>query len=410
MKTGKIKIDERTSSLLAAIAEAEDDPLVIARLAQVDPAEFREFISQYVEVDQEEAIALLEAAKSLAEDRTTQENVGRYRHVSGGDFLTRLTIRGAVAQRISPFRLLLMLQLGLAVSLIYGLWGSALLSYLGGRSEGQSFFAAYTSLFKTIFSLGLILGTALVAFRIQNLIPETIESTLKGRLPGDYYYYKRRFASLRLSTAFSLEFMVVGFIIFSYCQFPLHQRGETLMLIAACAEYALGAYVVRKLTYSVGMIHSLTTAAVTRNLFRKRELDAIDQYVQVVSMLAAICVCVHTIVYYRGPFLYGSIAGQSIRAFLLLPALVAIPSLFTVHFYPRVVLRELYSQSISLEVRRLKKALQEEELGLSEKRHYLIEFDKMSRNELRSNLGFTLSDLVMVLTILIMVQVLLLRL
>ena len=403
MKTGKIKIDDRTSSLLAAIAEAKDDPLLIAKLAQVDPTEFRKFISEYVEVDAEEAIKLLKAAESLPPDSITQKNVGHYRRVSGDSFLTRLTVPGSFVPRISPFRLILMLHFGLGVSLAYGLLGSVLLFYLGNQSEAQSFFATYTSSFKTIFSLGLILGTALITFRTQDVIPQTIEAAFKGQLSADYYFYKRRFVSLRNSITFSAEFIVVGFIIFSYCQFPLPQRGEALMVIAACTEYALGAYILRKMMYAGMMLHSLMTTTVTRNLFRRRELDAITTYVQLISTLAVIFVCVHTIVYYRGPFLYSNVLGQNIKTFLLLPALIATPLLLTLHFYPKAVLRKLYSQSIDVEIRRLKKALRKEELSVFEKRYNQIEFEKMSRNELRSNLRLTLSDLLIGIAILIMV-------
>jgi hypothetical protein len=409
MKTGKIKIDDRTSSLLAAIAEAKDNPLLIAKLAQVDPTEFRKFISEYVEMDDEEAIELLKAAESLPPDNITQKNVGHHRRASDDSFLTRLTVPGTLVPGISPFRLVILLYLGLGLSFAYGLLSSTLLRTVGSKSEAQSFFAAYTSSFKTIFSLGLILGTALIAFRTQNVIPQTIEAAFKGQLSADYYYYKRRFESLRLSISFSAEFIVVGFMIFSYCQFPLPQRGETLMVIAACTEYALGAYILRKLMYAGMMLHSLMTTTVTRNLFRRRELDAITTYVQVISTLAAIFVCVHTIDYYRGPFLYSNVLGQSIKTFLLLPALIATPLLLTLHFYPKAVLRKLYSQSIDVKIRRLKKALQKEELSVFEKRYYLIEFEKMSRNELRSNLSLTLSDLLIGIAILIMVLGLLLR-
>lgn len=306
---------------------------------------------------------------------------------------------------------MLLLFLGLAISLTYGVVSSAFLRYLGGKSEAQLFFVAYTSSFKTIISLGLILGTALIVFFSQNVIPKTIEDAFtKAQLSDtDYDYYKQRFASLRISITFSAEFIVVAFIIFSYCQFPLSRRGEVLMVIAACTQYALGVYVGRKLVYTGMMLHSLLPIIVTRNLFRKRELDAINPYVHVASTLTVIFVYIHVIGYYEGPFLYGSILGQSIKLFLLLPALIATPVLLIFNFYPRAVLRKLYSQSIDVEIRKLKEALKDEELSDYEKRSYLIEFDKMSRDELRYNLQLTLSDLPIGITILVMVLEPLLR-
>jgi hypothetical protein len=83
------------------------------------------------------------------------------------------------------------LFLGLGVSLAYGLLGLALLWYLGGKSEAQLFFIAYTSSFKTIVALGLSLGTALIVYLCQNVIPETIENafTEAQLAETDYAYY-----------------------------------------------------------------------------------------------------------------------------------------------------------------------------------------------------------------------------
>lgn len=307
-------------------------------------------------------------------------------------------------QRLSPFRLMLLLFLGLAVSLAYGLLGSALIFYFDGLPDAQLFFAAFTTSFKTIISLGLILGTAMIVFRTQKLIPQTIEAAFDDDdLPDDYYYYRRRFSSLRISLTFMAEFVVVGFIIFSYCQFPLPARGENLMMIAACTEYALGVYVGRKLIYTGMMLHSLLPIDVRRNLFRKRELNAINPYVNVASTLTIIFVYIHVRGYFEGPFLYNSILGHSIKPFLLIPAIIATPVLLIFNFYPRAVLRKLYDKSIDVEIKRLKKAMQDEELSPYEKRSYLLEFDKMSRDELRYNLQLTLSDLPIGITILIMV-------
>jgi len=307
-------------------------------------------------------------------------------------------------QRLSPFRMMNFLFLGLGISLIYGLLGLALLWYLGGKSEAQLFFVAYTTSFKTIVSLGLSIGTALIVYLCQNVIPNTIEKAFtKTQLAEtDYSYYKKRFASQWLSIEFSAEFIVVGFIIFSYCQFPLTRRGEILMIIAACTEYALGVYIGRKLGYAGMMLHSLLSTKITRNLFKKRELDAINTYVHVASTLTVIFAYIHTSGYFNGPFLYGSIFGQSIKPFLLIPAIIATPVLLIFNFYPRAVLRKVYGQSIDVEIKRLQKVLRNEGLTPIEKRSYLIEFNKMCRDELRYSLQLTLSDLPIGITILIM--------
>lgn len=300
---------------------------------------------------------------------------------------------------------------GLFISLVYGVVSSAFLWYFSSKFEAQQFFVAYTSSFKTIISLGLILGTAVIVFVSQAVIPKTIEDAFtKAQLSNtDYGYYKRRFGSLRISLTFSAEFLVVAFIIFSYCRFPLSRPGEILMMIAACAQYALGVYVGRKLVYTGMMLHSLLPIEVTRNLFRKRELNAINPYVHVASTLTVIFVYIHVIGYYEGPFAYNSVLGQSIKPFLLLPAIIATPVLLIFNFYPRAVLRKVYGKSIDVEIKSLQKTLQDEKLSAYEKRSYVIEVDKMSRDELRYNLQLALTDLPIGITILIMVLEPLLR-
>jgi len=396
MKDYEIKVDDETSSLLEAIAEAEDDPLMIAELAQLDPTEFRKFISECGEVDDRYAIQLLKAAESLKQGAIERKNVKDHQRERDESVSRRLPNQSTISRRMepSPFRLMIILYLGLGLSLAYCLLGTALLFYLGGKSEDQLFFVAYTTSFKTIFSLGLILGTALIAFRSQNVVPDTIEAafTQTQLSETDYYINKQKFYSLKRSISLSVEFILVGFVIFSYCQFPLSRPGEVLMLIAACTEYALGLYVIRKLIYTGMMLHSLLRVPITRNLFKNRELDPVVPYVLVVSTLTVIFVCVNVLGYYGGPFLYGSILGQSIKIFLLLPALIGIPTLLILSFYPRAVLRKVYDQSIDVEIERLKEAMQNEALSAYEKRSYLMEFDKKSHDELNASLKWLLLE------------------
>jgi hypothetical protein len=298
---------------------------------------------------------------------------------------------------------MLRLNAGFAISLAYGALGLAVLWYFHGQREAQRFVEAYTVSFRTIISLGVILGTALLVYRAQHVIPETIEAAFQGRLTNDYYYYKRRFWSRLVTTEFSAEMILWSFLVFMLCQFPLSNLGQGIMLLAVCAEFALAAYVGRKLMYTGMMLHSLLPISISRNLFRKRELDAINPYVHIASTLTVVWVYLHVTGYYGGPFKYGSWFGQSIRLFLLLPAILATPVLVIFNFYPRAVLRKLYSQSIDFEIKRLKKALRNATLSAYEKRSYLIEIDKMSRDELRYSLQLALSDIPIGITILIMV-------
>lgn len=295
--------------------------------------------------------------------------------------------------------------IGLAISFIYSILGAALIYLSEGPSSIRQFLMSYNISFRTIISLGLIIGTALVVFGSRNLIPRTIEAafTESQLSKTQYLLYKRKFGSLQRSVTFAGSFMIAGFIIFHHCQFPLKGLGEPLMMIAACAQYGFGVYVGRKLFYAGMMLHSLQEATVTRNLFKERELDGISSYVHVVSTLTVIFVYVHVLGYYDGPFLYQSMFGESVKIFLILPALIATPVLLIFNFYPRIVLRRLYEKSIGVEVKKLQRALRNEELSSFEKKSYLLEFDMMYREELRYSLQLTLSDLPIGITILVMV-------
>lgn len=299
---------------------------------------------------------------------------------------------------------MLILFSGLGISVAYGLLGSALLWFIDGQAEAQSFFVAYTKSFKTIISLGLAIGTALVIFRTQDEVPKIIETAfIKTQLSKtNYYIYEQHFRSLFRTITFAAQLSVIAFIIFSYCKFPLSQRAEPLMMIAVCVQYALGAYVGRKLVYIGMMLHALMNVKVTRNLFKERELDEINTYVNVASTLTIISVYIHVISYYNGPFMFDSVVLESIRIFIIFPAVIATPVLLIFNFYPRAILRKLYSQSIDIEIKNLQEKLQSESLTAFEKHSYLIEFKKMSSDELRYSLQLTLSDLPIGITILFM--------
>ena len=313
--------------------------------------------------------------------------------------------------QISPFHLMILLFYGLGASLGYGLLGLACVFYFDGEAEAKRFFVAYTLSFKTIISLGLILGTWLIVYRTQDVISETVEAAFaQEELDTHYFTNKQKFYSLKRSISFSAEFIVVAFVVFNYlCQFALSKWGQNLMIFAMCAQYALGVYVGRKLRYAGMMLHSLLNAMVSRNLFRNRELDAINVYVHVASTLTIIFGYIHVRGYFDGQFQYDSILGESAKVFLLIPVIIATPVLLIFNFYPRAVLRKLYSKSIDVEIQRLKEAMKDDSISNFEKRSYLLEFEKMSREELRYSLQLSLSDLPVGITILVIALESLLR-
>jgi len=65
MNDFEIKIDEATSSTLNALASANDDPLLLAAIAQIEPHEFRRFLIESGEFKNGEALQLLKAAEAL---------------------------------------------------------------------------------------------------------------------------------------------------------------------------------------------------------------------------------------------------------------------------------------------------------------------------------------------------------
>jgi hypothetical protein len=306
---------------------------------------------------------------------------------------------------ISPFEVMWTLWWGMLSSIGYGAISFLTLWGVKGKPEAQLFLLTYTVSFKTVVSLGLIFGTALIVFRYQNRFTEVIEAAFtKSELSETKYFsQKRLFERARYSMEFSGEMALVGFIIFSRSHFPLPRLAESLMMVAACTEYALGVYVGRKLLRAGMMLHALLKAKVTRNLFAKRELDDINTYVNVASTVTIIFVYVHVMSYYAGPFKFDSMFGQSIKPFLILPAVIATPVLLIFNFYSREVLRKLYRESIDVEIAALQERLHKETASFSERRSYLLQFDKMCRDELRYSLQLTINDLPFGITILLMV-------
>lgn len=68
----EIEIDESTFSMLSAIVNADEDPQSLASLANIDPEEFRKFLSECGETDNEDALELLAAALESHESKDAQ--------------------------------------------------------------------------------------------------------------------------------------------------------------------------------------------------------------------------------------------------------------------------------------------------------------------------------------------------
>lgn len=294
---------------------------------------------------------------------------------------------------------------GFAISLGYGSLASLLLYFVNGANDTEQFLKAYTSSFNTLVSLGLILGTALIVGRTQRLIPDRIEQAFKPEeLAGTrYQHYKELFENRRRSIIWSSELGLASFLIFLLCKFPLPMLAENLMILAACAEYVFGVYIGRKIFYAGLMLHSILEVKIARNLFKDRELDEIDWYVNLASTLTLIFGYIHLHNYYYGPFSFKGPLGPSARILLLLPVVLGTPVLLIFNFYPRFVLRRIYSRSIDVEVVKLKRKLKNQSLSAFERLSYLVEFERQYRDELRNRMRLSLSDLPVGITIIIMV-------
>lgn len=294
---------------------------------------------------------------------------------------------------------------GLAISLAYGLLGAAALNWATGGDAAKEFLIAYIGPFNTLASLGLALMTALIVARTQNLIPDAIEAAFSEDELAltSYAEQKERFNSLRRNVIFTAMCAAIGFLIFYFCRFPFTGPAEVLMMSAAVAQWALGGYIGRKLRYAGMMLYALFDVNVHRNLFKERELDAINTYVHLVSTLAVIFVYVHVRGYYSAPFKYDRYLGESAQVLLLLPAILATPVALMFNFFPREVLQTIYGKSIDVEMRRLQVTLQSESTSDAEKHLRMMTFSKMWREEMRYGLKLTLGDLPISLAVLIMV-------
>jgi len=295
--------------------------------------------------------------------------------------------------------------LGLALSLGAGLAGAGLLYVISGDVEAQQFLTKYIAEFGTLVSLGTIASTALIVWRSQNVICNTIEAAFDANelSATSYFEHRTRFYSKRRTVQFATEMIIIAFIIFRVCHFPLDPGGEALMMVAVCAQYALASYVGRKLRYASMMLQSLLKIDVKRNLFHSRALDDINTAVHVASTLTMVWVYVHVRANYTARFAYDTPIGNSAKVFLLLPAVLAVPVLLMFNLFPREALRRIYSKSIDVELRQVQRRLRSESLNALEKRLFLLEFNKTCRDELRHSLQLTLGDLPIAITIFIMV-------
>lgn len=290
---------------------------------------------------------------------------------------------------------------GFAISVIYGSSVAFAIWILSDLSETTVFVDAYFNRFNCAISGGLIISASILIYKTQRWIPDLIESLfLSSDLDRtEYSVHKRRYFSIWNSVEFSSEFIILGFLVFYLAKFPFSGLPHYALLINACAQYGLGVYIGRKLFYVAQMLNAIEPLNVEGDIFSGDKLGPIITYVNSMSTLTFIFVFVHVYSFYHGPFLYNTPLGGSVRLALLLPAGIALPVVAIFNFYPRAVIKSIYSRSISIQIEQIKENLKNSKVTEYERLAYIIEYDKVTSDELKYRMRMTLSDLPLMLTI-----------
>lgn len=290
---------------------------------------------------------------------------------------------------------------GFILSVSYGAVSAFALWLVRDRSEVTAYLNAYFVTFNLALSIGLVLATAITVYRTREYVPGIIESTFteKELRQTEYYECKENYYHLRRTVTFSSSFAIIGFAIFFFARFPMGGAAEYFLVGAGCIQYALGVYVGRKIFHIAHMLRAIDRIHFRKDIFKDDLLSGVSIYVNAISTLTAIMVYVVVRSSYYSPFEYSSIVGTSVKSLMLLPAVIALPVLALFNYYPRVVIRRLYKCSISKTLRTIQRKAVDDELSHFERLTYVLEFDRLSRDELNYRLRMTLADLPMAVTV-----------
>lgn len=294
---------------------------------------------------------------------------------------------------------------GFGLSVAYGVITAAVLWIVHDQASANAYAKAFFSSFHCAIAGGFVVSAAILMFKSQSWVPTLLDETFDSEALSetDYLEHRRRFFASSRSASFATIFVAIAFLIFVFAGFPFDGLAEAFLIAFCCVQYALGVYVGRKLFYIAQMLHSVETIDPSEDIFKEDKLGMISTYVNTMSTITAVFVFAIVMSHYYGPFEFDSAVGDNMRLALLLPAVIAIPVLALFNFYPRTVLKTLYSKSINSQVDRIKEQLKNEKLSEFERLSYLIEYDKMSRDELKYRLRVTLSDLPIAATIIFMI-------
>lgn len=254
------------------------------------------------------------------------------------------------------------IALGIAVA--YGAITGGIVFWLEPSLFNQ-YVETFVISFNCVISGALIIGSAMFVHSSQRDVTKFIEASFDADALSHTTYAKQkaRYLSRGRSMRFATYFVLAAFGIFIFCRFPGWGAAEYSMIAFGCMEYALGIYVGRKLYYIAKMLDAVTDIQITRDIFKHDTLSSVVSYVNILSTLTTVFVYVHVKSYFGGPFLYPYGFKDALQFLLLLPVVVATPVIVVFNFYPRSVLRRLYSRSIRQEVDRLVDQLRRQNLS-----------------------------------------------
>ena len=175
------------------------------------------------------------------------------------------------------------------------------------------------------------------------------------------------------------------------------------MILPSCAQYGAGVYVGRKLFYAARIIACLESARLKEDVLNDETLNKTMNFVNITSTSTLIFTYFHVTSFYNAPFQYDTMMGLAPKIFLLLPAVIAAPVLVIFNFFPRTILRTVYQRAIQQRVAELRAELKRGDVSTFERLTHIVDFQRLSNEELRHRLKVSLADLPIFGTIILMV-------
>ena len=290
---------------------------------------------------------------------------------------------------------------GFLISLLYG-GVSSLLVWIYEPDRTALYIEAFVTTYNCLVSGGLAIGTGAFVLLSYRELPALIDRVFdqNALASTSYPYFRRRYLSVSEAAAFSAVYVAVAFGIFSVCRFPIPGLGNSLLVIFACIQYALGVFVGRQIYFAAHIFRAISEVRIDQDMM-KAGLSSIAGFVNIVSTMVVITTYIHVSGFYQGPFEFVHPIGPSAKILLLLPLLIATPAIVVFNFYPRVVLRRLYDRSNEILARRLQEELAQSHLSAFARRSLEIDYDRVRQAEAKGQLELTLSDIPIAITVVV---------